>query len=67
LPFSTFSPRDRLRWLCVCNSLNDRKENTTAMIKKAVLALMLALALSSSVSVATAHVDLPDCLPCDTK
>ena len=37
------------------------------MLKKAVFALMLALALSSSVSVATAHVDLPECLPCDTQ
>jgi hypothetical protein len=35
------------------------------MIKKAVFALMLMLALSSSVSVATAHVELPTCLPCD--
>lgn len=37
------------------------------MLKKAVFALMLALALTSTVSVATAEVDMPECLPCDTK
>jgi hypothetical protein len=35
------------------------------MIKKAVFALMLALALTSSISVATAEVEIPVCYPCE--
>jgi hypothetical protein len=57
---------ERLRWLCI-HKLNDyRKEHYIhTMIKKAVFALMLALALTSTVPVATANVDIPPCYPCD--
>jgi hypothetical protein len=41
------------------------ERNITNMIKKAVYTLMLALALTSTVSVATADVDFPPCFPCD--
>ncbi len=34
------------------------------MIKKAVFALMLALALTSSVPTASAEVEMPECYPC---
>lgn len=34
------------------------------MLKKAVFALMLALAMSSATAVATAEVELPECYPC---
>lgn len=37
------------------------------MIKKAVFALLFALALTSVTPVASADVDLPSCYPCDTK
>jgi hypothetical protein len=35
------------------------------MLKKATVALMLMLALSSVAPVAQADVDLPQCLPCE--
>jgi hypothetical protein len=35
------------------------------MIKKAVFALVLALALSSATPVANAEVEIPPCYPCD--
>ena len=34
------------------------------MIKKAVFALMLALALTSSAPIASAEVEMPECYPC---
>ena len=37
------------------------------MIKKAVFALLFALALTSVAPVASADIDLPSCYPCDTK
>ena len=37
------------------------------MIKKAVFALLFALALTSVTPLASADVDLPSCYPCDTK
>jgi hypothetical protein len=36
------------------------------MLRKAVFALMLALAMSSATAVATAEVEMPECYPCPT-
>jgi hypothetical protein len=45
--------------------MKNEKRNKTHMLKKAAVALMLMLALSSVAPVAHADVDMPECLPCD--
>ena len=55
----------RLLWLCVRTDTKEIKKRTQLpMIKKAVFALMLALALTSTAPTANAEVEMPECYPC---
>lgn len=67
LPFSPFEFARRYSGFAFAPTQTQNKKRNIPMIKKAVFALLFALALTVSAPIASADVDFPECYPCDTK